>query len=257
MVKKQDIVMALEDLGLTKTDIVLVHSSLASFDHVEGGADTIIDALVEVIGKDGGLLMPSFPAFIGGEYGLVEKNDIVFDVRISPSAMGKITDVFWRRQGVVRSIHPTHPVAAWGKRGKDIIQGHDKCLCSCGQYSPFHKNCLLGGKILFIGVGHSCNTTLHTIEDINGAPTRSISIYYPKVVDYEGRIVTVPTRPHLPGLVRRYEIMDEICKTEGIQKELKLGNAVLKLVMADRLLEIGSDFIKKNPLFLIDMEKMR
>jgi len=257
IVQKQDIIFALKDLGLAKGDIVLVHSSLSSFGYVEGGADSVIDALMEVVGKDGGILMPSFPAFIGGEYGLVENNNIIFDLRVSPSAMGKITDVFWRKPGVRRSIHPTHPVAAWGARALQVIRGHQNCLCSCGEGSPFHKNCLVGGKILLIGVTHSCNTTLHTIEDVNGAPTRSIFIYYPKVIDDEGRVVTVPTRPHLPGLPRRYQIMDDICKSEGIQIETMVGKALLKLIVADKFFKLGSNLIKKDPVFLIDMDKMR
>ena len=257
IVQKFDIVNGLRELGISKGDNTLVHSSLSHFGKVIGGANTVIEALMDVTGEEGGILMPSFPAFTKGEYGLVENNEVVFDVRTSPSAMGKITDMFWRRSGVVRSIHPTHPVAAWGKRSRSMIQGHEKCLSSCGDNSPFHKNCLDGGIILLMGVTHACNTTLHTIEDINHAPTRSSIVYNPKVIDYEGREITVPTRPHFSGLPRRYAIMDAICKKKGIQSEVKVGNAVLRLIRADKLLEAGSKLIKKNPLFLIDMEKMK
>lgn len=258
MVTEQDIVGALEELGLHKGDLVLVHSSLSSFGRVERGADTVIDALMAVTTQEGGVLMPSFPAFgRRGEYGLVIDNDFVFDLRTSPSATGRITDVFWKREGVTRSIHPTHPVAAWGKRAKPIIEGHQECLCSCGEGTPFHKNCLEGGTILLIGVTYVCNTTLHTVEDVNGAPTRAASIFYPKVIDCEGREITVPTRPHLPGLARRYPVIEEICREKGIQTQAKVGNSLLKLIRADKLLEVGSERITKDPLFLIDMEMMR
>ena len=257
MVTKKDMVKGLIKLGLEEGDSVLVHSSLSSFGYIEEGADTVISALMEVVGQEGGVLMPSFPAFVGGEYGLVEKNEIVFDIRVSPSLMGKISDAFWRREGVRRSIHPTHSVAAWGNKGWEIIEGHEKCLCSCGEGSPFHRNCLIGGKILFLGTTHSSSTTLHTVEDVNGAPTRSVFVFYPKVIDCKGRVVTVSTRPHLPGLARQYEIINKVCRENGIQKEGKVGNAVLKLIEADGLLETGSRLIRKNPLFLINMEAMR
>ncbi|MDH7476833.1 MAG: AAC(3) family N-acetyltransferase [Candidatus Bathyarchaeota archaeon] len=56
---KEDIKAGLKKLGLKKGDIVGVHSSLSSFGYVEGGADTIIDALLEVVGKEGTITMPT------------------------------------------------------------------------------------------------------------------------------------------------------------------------------------------------------
>lgn len=252
IVTKKDIIEGLKKLGIEKGDLLFVHSSLSSFGYVENGANTVIDALIEVIGEEGTLAMPSFPAFIGGEYGLVLNNQIVFDVRISPTAMGKIPDTFWRRPGVKRSIHPTHSVAAWGKMRDWLIADHEKCSSSCGANTPFHKICLSKGKILLIGVTHANNTCLHTVEDTNGVPTRSCELFYPKVIDYEGKVVTVPTYPHLPGFKRDYQKMDEICKSYGIQKEIKIGNSLLKIIDAQRMYEIGSTMVRENPLFLID-----
>jgi len=256
MVTKKDITSGLQNTGLAQGDLVLVHSSLSSFGRVDGGAETVIDGLMEHIGETGGILMPNFPKFFGGEYGLAMKNSILFDLKKSPSAVGKITDIFWQRPGVIRSTNPTHSVAAWGERALKIIPGHENCLSSCGKNSPFYFNCLNGGKILLMGVNHNRNTTLHTVEDSNGAPTRSTFIYYPQVVDYEGRVITVPTRPHLPGLARRYDKMDKICDFHKIQTQEMVGKSLLKLIQADQLFTIGAGLIKENPLFLIDMQKM-
>ncbi|HRR95620.1 MAG TPA: AAC(3) family N-acetyltransferase [Candidatus Ratteibacteria bacterium] len=251
IVKKNELIKGFEELGLKKGDIVIVHSSLSSFGYVEGGATTVIDSLKEIITENGILAMPSFPAFIGGEYGIAEK-EIIFDVRISPTAMGKIPDTFWRKEKVKRSLHPTHSVAAWGKEKEWLISGHENCICSCGENTPLHKICKENGKILLIGIGHNSNTTLHTIEDINGAPTRSCLIFYPKVIDYEGQILTVPLHPHFPGLLRKYEKADEICKENKIQNEIKIGHSLCKLIEAGKLFNILSKFVKEDPLFLID-----
>ncbi|HAH86810.1 MAG TPA: hypothetical protein DCL60_05505 [Armatimonadetes bacterium] len=256
MVTRDDIAKGLQGLGLESGDMVFVHSSLKSFGRVDGGADAVIDALMGTVGQGGGLMMPSFPKFVDGEFGLVADNGIVFDLRVSPSCMGVITDTFWRRPKVTRSLHPTHSVAAWGARAQEAIEGHELCLCSCGEGSPFHKNCLLGGKILLIGVTHNSNTTLHTIEDTNCAPTRSAIIYYPRVIDMDGRVITVPTRPHLHAMPRRYLIMDEICRREGIQKDATIGSAHIRLIDARRLYQTGSSLIKNNPLFLLNMDEL-
>jgi aminoglycoside 3-N-acetyltransferase len=256
IITKRDLIEGWEKLGIRKGDVVFVHSSLSSFGYVEGGAEAVIESLMEVIIEAGILAMPSFPAFVDGEYGIA-KNEMIFDVRLSPTAMGKIPDTFWRMDGVKRSLHPTHSVAARGKERDWLIEGHEKCPSSCGKDTPFHKLCKINGKILLIGVGHSSNTTLHTVEDANGCPTRGCIPYYPKVIDYEGRIIPVETYPHLPDLPRDYDKADEICKQKGIQKETKIGNSLCKLVEAGKLFEIFSEFVRENPLFLINMEIYR
>ena len=50
----------LKNLGLEKGDTVIVHSSLKSMGQVDGGANTVIDAIIEVIGNDGTVLFPAF-----------------------------------------------------------------------------------------------------------------------------------------------------------------------------------------------------
>ena len=252
-VTKKDIIEGLKKLGIKEGDVLFVHSSLSRFGHVEKGATTVIDALTEVVGKKGTLALPSFPAFVGGEYGIA-KAEIVFDVRTSPTAMGIIPQTFWQLPGVKRSLHSTHSVAIMGKEMDWLIEGHEKCTCSCGRGTPFYKLCQAKGKILLLGVTHSSNTTLHTVEDCHGAPTRSTEIFYPKVINYEGEAIAVPLHPHLPGLSRDYEKMDKICKEKGIQKEVKIGNSLCKLIDAYSLFKIGGDYVKKDLLFLIKTE---
>ncbi len=256
IVTEADIIKGLREIGVNEGDILFVHSSLSSFGYVEGGAETVINALMKVLGEGGTLAMPSFPVFEPhGEYGLVYNNDVVFDVRESPSRMGKITDVFWRYPGVKRSLHPTHSVACWGHRRDWLLEGHERCLCSCGKDTPFHKLCQARGKILLMGVTHESNTTIHTIEDTNGAPTRSLELFHPKVIDYEGREIVVPTYPHLPGFPRCYWKMEEVCKNAGIQKECKVGNSLWKLIEAGPMYEIGSKLVRENPCFFIPLEQ--
>ncbi len=48
---REDIERGLHRVGLSEGDVVEVHSSLSSFGYVDGGADTIIDALMSVVGK--------------------------------------------------------------------------------------------------------------------------------------------------------------------------------------------------------------
>ena len=56
---KQKLIHDLSALGLCPGDTVIVHSSLSALGHVEGGADTVIDALKELLTEEGTLLFPA------------------------------------------------------------------------------------------------------------------------------------------------------------------------------------------------------
>jgi aminoglycoside N3'-acetyltransferase len=59
VVTKEELKRGLRKLGLKEGDTVGVHSSLSSFGYVEGGADAVIDALLEVVGEEGTIVMPT------------------------------------------------------------------------------------------------------------------------------------------------------------------------------------------------------
>ena len=94
----------LEALGIQSGDIVLVHSSLKSLGHVKGGPETVIQGLLQAIGDDGTLLMPAL------SYG--QEPHHTHSARETPSNVGAIPEHFRKREGSLRSIHPTHSVVA-------------------------------------------------------------------------------------------------------------------------------------------------
>ena len=59
---KANIKTGLTSLGLKNGGTVGVHSSLSSFGHVEGGAETVIDALLETAGHQGNIVMSTHSA---------------------------------------------------------------------------------------------------------------------------------------------------------------------------------------------------
>ena len=87
-VTRSEIVAGLQALGVRRGSILLVHSALSSLGWVEGGADEVIDALLDVLGAEGTLLMPTHPA----------RDGRVFDPDSIPSDMGRISETFRRRQ---------------------------------------------------------------------------------------------------------------------------------------------------------------
>ena len=59
MVTMKTIADGLRQIGIQKGDVLLVHSSLKSLGRVAGGADTVINALIDTIGPEGTLVMPA------------------------------------------------------------------------------------------------------------------------------------------------------------------------------------------------------
>ncbi len=59
VILKEEIVPKLREVGLEKGDVVMVHTSLKRIGYVCGGAQTVIEALMEVVGKDGTIMMPT------------------------------------------------------------------------------------------------------------------------------------------------------------------------------------------------------
>ena len=59
VILKEDIARQLRKVGLEQGDTVMVHTSLKRMGYVCGGAQTVIEALIEVVGDTGTILMPT------------------------------------------------------------------------------------------------------------------------------------------------------------------------------------------------------
>jgi aminoglycoside N3'-acetyltransferase len=159
------IIAGLRELGLRPGDGVMVHSSLKSFGHVEGGPQTVVEALMAVLTPQGTLLMPSF------NHGAAFDEDApgYFDPLTTPTTNGAIPDCFWRMPDVQRSLDPTHPVAAWGRNARRYTEFHHRTL-TMGPRSPLGLLQADGGYGLLLGVGYHSNTFHHVVEMSTGAP---------------------------------------------------------------------------------------
>lgn len=152
-VTRADIVSGLRSLGVCSGDLIQVHSSLRSFGFVEGGADVVVDAMLELVAPGGTVMMPTFNH--GAER--------LFDVRMSPSYNGAITEALRRRPQAVRSVHATHAYAAIGPLAVELCAGHLKAG-AFGMGSPLGKLAQRGGWVLLLGVGMNRCTAAHLGE---------------------------------------------------------------------------------------------
>ena len=163
-------------LGLEKGMTVLVHSSLSSLGWVNGGAVTVIQALVDVITPLGTIVMPthsgdySDPALWGNPpvpenwFTIIRDTMPAFDPQITPCrGMGVIPEVFRKWPGVVRSSHPSSSFAAWGKHANYIVSNQPLNF-PMGEQSPLSHLYDINSKVLLLGVGFGNNTSFHLAE---------------------------------------------------------------------------------------------
>ena len=59
LVLKKDIIEALYKVGVRQGQSIMVHTSLSSLGFVCGGAQHVIEALLECVGEEGTIMMPT------------------------------------------------------------------------------------------------------------------------------------------------------------------------------------------------------
>ena len=159
VVQKEDIKRGLSQLGIKAGDMAMVHSSLKSLGYIPGGAMTVIEALEETIGEEGILAMPALVACADGG------PRPPYNPATSPIEpwVGIIPETFRKAPGVLRSVHPTHSVCAWGRNAADFLASSEP-MNVFAQDGPWGKLLQRGGKIVFIGESVGGNTFLHATE---------------------------------------------------------------------------------------------
>lgn len=199
---KADIVDALRAVGIRKGDGVMVHSSMSKFGHIEGGPRAVIDAIEEVVGTSGTIVMPAF-SIEGLMKERLDRGE-PFDVRSTRSHMGAITEYFRTMPGVHRSVHPTHSTCAKGNSAEEIVTGHELCVTPFAEGSPFEKLVRRNFWIILFGANFGHPTPYHVFEDRLG-PRFPYKVYLDEVytipcIRADGREVMVSTFCHDPEL---------------------------------------------------------
>jgi len=241
-VNKKQIINGLRLGGICEGDIVFMHSALSSIGNVEGGADTVIDAFLEVLGPTGTL---SATAMSG---------DSPFDAATSKCSIGIISETLRLRDGAVRSLRPVHSITAIGAKAAELCAGHEDAETNCGDGTPYTKLRDMGAKIVLVGVDMNRNTTLHTLEDLMDAPylVERVVDMPTYVKDYVGKKMILKKFP--PGH-RDFLRFTPVLRENGALTETKIGSAVVKIIDVKKMFEVGLDVLGNDiNFFLCDNE---
>jgi aminoglycoside 3-N-acetyltransferase len=225
-------------MGLRQGDTLLVHCTFGRFLGFQGSPKALIDAFLEAIGPNGNLLMVSM-AYMSSTSDYL-RGAQVFDVRKTASKMGLISETFRRMPGVVRSLNPSHPLLAFGPQAEWIVDGHERCLYSCGRGSPFEKLLELNGKVLFFGVSEFFFTFHHYLEDMIkdqlSFPLYETQPLEMNVIDAAGATRSVTTYAFTKEAISRrrvHKLFDELTR-QGKMVRARIGNTpMVMLATAD------------------------
>jgi aminoglycoside 3-N-acetyltransferase len=246
MLTLEELVADLEALGLERGDYVLVHSSLSKLGFVEGGAETVIDAILAAVGEEGLVAVPT----LTGSRELGPDNPPVFDPDNTPSWTGIIPETFRKRPDAVRSLHPTHSVAAIGRKAVELVSDHELADFPCGPGTPYYKLGSWGGKILLLGVDLKVNTTYHGLEEEWGAPGHIQRLPVEAKIRAGGAWRTVETYIHQYGIARDYPKTLPFLKEAGILVEGTVGKADSFLIETGPMIRIVGEKLARDPRYL-------
>jgi len=243
----------LKKLGICPGDTVLMHSSYKSLGGIEGGAAAFFEAFMDVLGGEGTLILPAL------SYATVTREQPVFDRAATPGCVGYLPE-FFRTQvpGVIRSLHPSHSCCLLGKRAAEMAQDHELDLTPVGPHSPFARLPQVGGKILMLGCGTGCNTSMHGVEETAEPP---YLLDHAAPIDYVLRDGERTVHQHA---LRHYFGKDgKRCYRQCYSRLIPLlgegeyakGNilaAEAHLLSAPAVWRIGHDMLVKDPFYFVE-----
>lgn len=163
-------------LGVVPGDTLLVHSSLSSLGWVCGGAQALVQALLDAVGPAGTLAVPTQtmdntdpagwtnPAVPEEWWPTIRAQTPGFDPRLTPSrCMGRVPEMVRTWPGAVRSPHPQTSFAALGVRSHDLMD-HHPITCRLGEDSPLAALERARARVLLLGTGFDSCTAFHLAE---------------------------------------------------------------------------------------------
>jgi aminoglycoside 3-N-acetyltransferase len=246
----------LAKLGLSRGDVVLVHSDLRTLGGARElvklpncGADLVIDAFLETVGPEGLVAFPTFTkAFEPGQPG---PSGDVYDPEATRSRVGSITNFFLQRPDVVRSSQPTHPVAAIGSRAREFCDAPAD-QSTFDRRGPWGKMYDWDGQVCWFGTDNRTNTTVHAVEDWMDMPYMVDA--YALVVGPDGRPVRTKVTKSPAGprdFYRRNSKAAKVLEGSGIITAAQIGRAKVSLMRVRELHRVLREAILQDPCLLL------
>lgn len=261
-VPKSRLIKDLKDLGLTTGEVIMLHISVKSIGWIVGGPDVVIEAILEVLGKNGTLMMmvgwEDYPYYL--KTWTEEKQKAyreecpAFDPERSRAnrEFSIIAEYLrtWPSEKF-RSIHPTCNCVTIGPHAEFLTKDH-ALQYGFGENSPFARLCKLEGKVLNIGAPLDTLTLLHYAEHLCDIPNKRIDRYQmPILVGNKREWITLEEFHTDEGIVDwdgedYFQVIGEAYIKEKKISTQKIGDAPSYLFNATNLVAFGKQWMENN-----------
>ena len=240
------LVKNLSGMNIQPKGTLLVHSSMKAIGTVEGGADTVLDALSGFM-SDGLLVLPTHT------WDHIGPDNPYYSVTDSPSCVGILTEMFRKRPDVIRSHHPTHSVAALGRDAAVFTMGDEFFNTPLNRNGPWGRLLDRRAAILFIGTDLTKNTYMHCVEEFLNIPDNlkdTQDILYS--VKPDGVTTMVPQYGHKGNRSVWFGKMEDGFLRNGAMRMGRFGDAETRICDVLRMTEILAVMLSRNPWLFAD-----
>jgi aminoglycoside 3-N-acetyltransferase len=243
---RNDLKQLLDQLGL-RGDHVVVHALLSSLGDVEGGAPAVCSALLEAVGGGGTVMMPAFTyaeTWPGAAAGKALTRPVAFHADLPVSReIGAIAEAFRHLPGVLRSSHPTHSFAAWGRHAREVLSTQR----DNNPLGPLKKLNIMQGHVLLLGASLQLVTALHVAEERFGVPylNRGVAVRV-NAAGYDERVVL----ENLPGCSAAFIKLEKQLDPAKV-KSVALGSGAARKIPVRYLVQLASAQLDRDPRFFV------
>ena len=176
LVGRTRIARDLASLGLRPGSVALVHCRMSALGTVIGGAETVVRALLDVVGRDGTLVAyvgwedappDDFGALAAADREVLLAEQPVYDPAVGRARRdhGRVAEALRTWPGAVRSGHPEAGVAAVGREAEAVALPHP-LDDGYGPGTPYARVVQRAGQVVLLGASLDTVTLVHHAEAI-------------------------------------------------------------------------------------------
>ncbi|MEO7000248.1 MAG: AAC(3) family N-acetyltransferase [Ktedonobacterales bacterium] len=237
---KGDIVAGLRRLGVRPGDLLEVHSSLRNLGMVEGGAPTVITALLDTVGPTGVVVTPTYPVSRALELAEAERargitwkvRVLSFDDHTTRTGMGIIADTFRTWPGAIRNMSSFFSYTAWGRDAARFALSLEPLVAQ-------------GGKVVLLGVEMDRCSCLHLAEERITLPADiQARLALPDDIarDYPDEQWGIGYDPEANFLLAQ-----QAAEARGMITQTTIGRGIARSFDAQTLVTLYEDLLRTHP----------
>jgi aminoglycoside 3-N-acetyltransferase len=249
---KEDIVNKLKEVNIKKGDCVFIHSNLGFFgnlkdvDNAEKLCQYFVEAIFDVIGENGTLIVPTFS--------LSFCNNQIFDKENTPSfECGIFSEYIRNKKDAKRSNDANFSVSAIGFKSETVTSNMPEH--SFGNNSFWERLLSENGKICRFNMNSDYNTFIHFVEKKNNVSYRTdkefLGISIKDGQKIKRKNIHFVRDLDNDGTSSDLKQLDNKLEEKGLLHSTSLGRGQIITMSSKDVFNVSTNELKKNSSFLI------